>query len=62
MIYKNSDEFSKIEKEFFIAYPVYNKPNIIFKVKDNIINKLKTMSENNINNHDIIIIEEQIDE
>ena len=56
IICKNTDEFYKIEKEFYKGHRDFSKTNNIFKVNGNIINKAKSLKENNISNHDIIIV------
>ena len=56
IICKNTDLFSKIEKELYKEYPEYSKKENIFYLKGKIIAKNETLDYNNIKNNDIIVL------
>ena len=56
IICKNTEKFSRIEEILYKEAPDYIDSNIYFCVKGNIVNRLKTLKENNIHNSDIIIL------
>ena len=56
IICKNTENFSRLEDILFKEAPYYNDSNVYFCVKGNIVNRLKTLKENNIHNSDIIIL------
>ena len=56
MICKNTDKFINIEAKLYEEYPNYMNSQNYFMVKANVINKYKSLSENNINNNDIIVL------
>ena len=53
---KNTDIFDKIKEELFLEYPDYEDKNSYFTVCGNIIKTFKSIQENNIKNHDKIIL------
>ena len=53
---KNTEKFNIIEEKFYKAYPDYYESDNNFMVNGKIINKFKTLEENNIKNSDDIII------
>ena len=53
---KSTDIFDKIKKELFVEYPYYKDTNTYFTLNGNIIDTFKSMQENNIKNHDTIIL------
>ena len=56
LICKNTDQFLKIENTLYNRFPEYSKSKNYFIVNGNIIDKNKSLEENNIKNSDIIII------
>ena len=56
IICKNTDLFVKIEAKLYNEYPNYNDPNNYFMVNGNVINKYKSLKDNNIHNSDIILL------
>ena len=56
VVCKKTDIFSKIESLFYDKYPEYNSLNNNFIINGNIIDKSKSLEENNIQNSDIIMI------
>jgi hypothetical protein len=56
IICKNTENFFRLEGILFKETPYYIDSNIYFSVKGNIVNRLKTLKENNIHNSDIIIL------
>ena len=46
---KNTDIFSKLEKELYEEYPDYKDKKAYFTVGETTVSRLKTMQENNIN-------------
>jgi len=57
IIYKNTEEFSKIESILYKKYPKYIESENYFLVNGNKINKHKSLKENKINNNDVITLE-----
>lgn len=56
VICKNTDKFLKIEEEFYEKYPNLKSENNIFYANNSKIEKYETLSNNNIQNSDIIIL------
>jgi len=56
LICKDTDNFNKIELKLYEHYPSYSETNNIFTSNGNIINRFKTLKENNIHDNDVIII------
>ena len=56
IICKNTDLFSKIEKELYDEYPEYGEEENYFMVNGNKIIKHKTIKDNKIHNSDIITL------
>ena len=56
IICKKKDNFSKIESLLYDRYPEYKNLNAYFIVNGNIINKDKTLEDNQINFSDIITV------
>jgi len=57
-ICKNTDNFKKIEEEFYNNYPEYINTRNIFTLNQREINVNKSIEENNIRNNDIIFLKE----
>ena len=57
VICKNTDNFSKIEDEFYEQFPQFRKYENIFWLKDRKINRHKSLESNKIQNNDMINIE-----
>ena len=53
---KNTDIFSKLEKELYDEYPDYKDKNAYFTGGETIVNRLKTMEENKIKINDKILL------
>ena len=56
VICKNTEKFITLEEKLYEDYPEYSKNNNDFVVNGNIIQKFKTLEENNISNSNIIIL------
>lgn len=56
VVCKPEDNFRLIEQKLYKEYPEYTRPENIFLVKGNIINKDESIKNNNINNSDIITL------
>ena len=56
IICKNTEKFITLEEKLYEDYPEYSKNNNDFVVNGNIIQKFKTLEENNISNSNIIIL------
>ena len=56
IICKNTDLFIKIEVQLYNEFPNQNEPNNYFMVNGKIINKYKSLKDNNIHNSDIILL------
>ena len=54
MICKKTDKFDKLEKLLYTEYPEYKESQ--FYINGRKIDKLKTLNDSKIHNHDIIII------
>ena len=61
IICKNTDIFVNIELEFYKKYPVYREFQNDFMVNNKIVQKYKTLDENNIYNSSIIFLNKIID-
>ena len=59
MICKNTDKFVNLEAKLYEEYPNYINSQNYFMNKANVINKYKSLSENNINNNDIIVLKKK---
>ena len=53
---KNTDIFVKLEQQLYNEYPQYKEFNTYFTVGGNNIKRFKSLEENNIQNHDSIIL------
>ena len=53
---KNTDIFVKIEQLLYRDYPHLKEENTYFTVSGNFVKRFKTMAENNIKNHDTILL------
>ena len=62
IICKNTDLFSKIEKDLYDEYPEYGEEENYFMVNGNKIIKHKTIKDNKIHNSDIITLNKIQDE
>ena len=56
-ICKNSENISRIEKLLYKKYPDFSKTDNKFTIGGNVIDKYKTLEENEIKDTDIIMIE-----
>ena len=56
MICKKSDDFKELEEKLYGAYPDYKETVNKFVVNGNTVDKNKNITENKINDHDIIIL------
>ena len=56
IICKNTDIFINIEAKLYNEYKDYNSDQNYFLVKGKIVNKFKSLKDNNIHNSDIIIL------
>ena len=56
IVCNNNDTFKQIEEELFKEYPDYKDMDYYFFIDGNIINRLKSIKENNIKNHSHIIL------
>ena len=52
----NNTIFVELEKEFYNEYPEYKKLNPYFTANGLVIERLKSIQENNIKNHDKIVL------
>lgn len=55
LIRKNTGKFIKVEEEFYERYPEYLECKGEFRLRNNIIDKNKTLEESKLKNSDIII-------
>ena len=55
IICKNTDDFRRLEKLFFIKYPEYKYTICDFYINGKIINRMKNLKENKINDGDKIL-------
>ena len=55
---KNSDLFFHIEEKLYDVYPIMKDKTTYFMLKGNIIQRFKTIEENNIKNNDLLILNE----
>ena len=55
-ICKNTTKFTRLEEQIYTSYPEYKETDNFFTSNGNIIDKYKTMEENNINNNDVIVL------
>ena len=53
---KNTDIFVKLEEELYDEYPEYKEVNTYFTSGGNVIKRFKSIQENNIKNHDKILL------
>ena len=53
---KNTDIFVKLEEELYEEYPEYKDVNTYFTSGGNTIKRFKSIQENNIKNHDKILL------
>ena len=53
---KNTDVFVKLEQQLYMEYPEYKNENTYFTVSGNSVKRFKTLDENHIKNHDIILL------
>ena len=53
---RNTDIFSKIEEKIYKEYPKYKDSNTYFTVNGNVVDKLKSLKENEIKDGNTIII------
>ena len=56
-ICKNTDQFSKLESQLYRQYPQYLENDNFFTANGIKVNRFKTLEENGIHNHNIIILE-----
>ena len=56
VICKNTDKFNKLEEKLYLAYPQFSETDNFFTLNGKIINKFKSLEENNIKDNDVIII------
>ena len=54
IVCKQSWPFSKLEEKLYKDFHQYNKPETYFMFKANIIERNKTLKENNIGNNSIV--------
>ena len=59
IICKNTEKFSRLEEILYKEAPDYFDSDIYFCFKGNVINRYKTLKENNIHNSDIIILNQR---
>lgn len=62
IICKNTENFSKVEKELYNKYPEYKNKNTYFLANGNTVNKGKTLEFNKIKDNDIITLNIVINE
>ena len=62
IICKNTDIFSKIEKDLYDEYPEYGEEENYFLANGKRVIKHKSLVQNNINNSDIITLKKIFDE
>ena len=60
MICKNTEQFSKIERLFYDKYPEYKECYNFYNNYGNIIDRIKTLKENKIEDNSIIILKKII--
>lgn len=53
---KNTDVFVKLEQQLYMEYSEYKNENTYFTVNGNFVKRFKTLDENSIKNHDIILL------
>ena len=53
---KNTNIFKKLEEKLFMIYPEYKYKNPFYTVNGKIVDRNKSIQENNIKNHDIIFL------
>ena len=56
LLCKNTDIFNILEKKLYEDYKEYYETENYFTVNGNKIHKLKSLRENNIHNHDVIML------
>ena len=56
VICKNTQKFNELEQKLYKNYPEYSESNNYFVINGNIVNKDKSLDENNIRNNEIIIL------
>ena len=56
VICKNTQKFNELEQKLYKNYPEYSESNNYFVINGNIVNKDKSLEENNIRNNEIIIL------
>ena len=56
IICKNTEKFIRLEEKLYNDYPEYSDSDSFFTVNGKLINKFKTLEENQIHNSDIIIL------
>ena len=54
IVCKQSWLFSKLEEKLYIDFPQYNKPETYFMFNANMIERNKTLKENNIRNNSVV--------
>jgi len=60
IICKNTQKFTELETKLYNEYPEYSKSNNYFLINGNIVDKDKSLDENKIRNHDIILLNQDI--
>jgi hypothetical protein len=56
IICKNTEKFSRLEEILYKEAPNYFDSNVYFCVKGRVVNRYKTLKENNIHDSDVIIL------
>jgi hypothetical protein len=56
IICKNTEKFSRLEEILYKEAPKYFESNVYFCVKGRVVNRYKTLKENNIHDSDVIIL------
>jgi hypothetical protein len=56
IICKNKEKFSRLEEILYEKVPDYFDSDIYFSVNGKVINRYKTLKENNIHDSDVIIL------
>ena len=62
VICKNTDIFAKIENKLYDDMPEYRDTNNFFMIGSRVINKYRSLEENNIHNSDIILLKQYDEE
>ena len=60
LICKNTDLFINLEIKFYEEFPNAKRKNNYFAVKGNVIDRYKSLKDNNIQNNDIILMQENL--